>query len=184
MSNFKVPLREEVSAINQGLFDKLTKAIGFVPNLYALMATSDTMLDAYLKFENASVSLSSKEVELIKLVVSQVNGCRYCLSAHTEIGKMNGFSTDEMLEIRNGHASFNSKLNALAKITREITINKGHVSDEDVQQFLSEGYPKSAFIEIVHLIGVMTVTNFLHNLTQIPIDFPIAPLLEDLKVKV
>ncbi len=94
MTKFSVPTKEEVNTSNKAIFDQLKKTVGFVPNLYALMAYSDTALDTYIKFENAPNSFSKKEIELIKLVVSQENGCQYCLSAHTLFGEMNGFSKD------------------------------------------------------------------------------------------
>jgi uncharacterized peroxidase-related enzyme len=178
MTKFNVPTKEEVSEDNKALFDKLKNAVGFVPNIYALMAYSDTALDTYLKFENGANSFSKNEIELVKLVVSEQNGCLYCLSAHTIFGKMNGFSEEQMLEIRTGTASFNSKLNALANLTKEITANKGKASDEAVQSFFDAGYTKGSLIELVQLVAVMLVTNYLHNLTQIPIDFALAPSLQ------
>ncbi|MEO6490043.1 MAG: carboxymuconolactone decarboxylase family protein [Ferruginibacter sp.] len=182
MTKFSVPLKEEVSTSNKALFDQLKKTVGFVPNIYALMAYSDTALDNYIKFENAPNSFSKKEVELIKLVVSQENGCQYCLSAHTVFGKMNGFSEDQMMEIRSGSASFNGKLNALAIITKEITAGKGQATDEAVKNFLDTGYTKGALIELVQLVAVMVVTNYLHNLSKVPIDFASALPLEELAV--
>ena len=179
MTKFTVPTKDEVSTGNKALFDKLEKTVGFVPNIYAIMAYSDTALDTYLKFENAANSLSKKEIELVKLVVSQENGCQYCLSAHTLFGKMNGFTEDQMLEIRSGSASFSAKLNALAYITKEIAANKGHASDKAVQSFFDAGYTKAILIELVQLVAVMVVTNYLHNITQVPIDFTLAPALEE-----
>ncbi|MEO5983976.1 MAG: carboxymuconolactone decarboxylase family protein, partial [Ferruginibacter sp.] len=106
MTKFTVPTKDDVSMGNKNKFDQLKKTVGFVPNIYALMAYSDTALETYLKFENAPTSLSKKEIELVKLVVSEENGCQYCLSAHTMFGKMNGFNEEQILEIRTGSASF------------------------------------------------------------------------------
>ena len=54
MTNFKVPTRQEVSEENQLLFDQLHNMVGFVPNIYAFMANSDTALATYLNFENGN----------------------------------------------------------------------------------------------------------------------------------
>ena len=91
MKTFNVPTRDQVSPANQIQFDNLSKAIGMVPNLYATMAYSENALPRYLAFQGAKTSLSNKEKEAVNLVVSEVNGCKYCQSAHTVIGKMNGF---------------------------------------------------------------------------------------------
>jgi len=42
--------------------------------------------------QNRKSTLRSKEREMIKLVASQINGCRYCQSAHTAAAKMFGFT--------------------------------------------------------------------------------------------
>ena len=89
-TQFSVPTRDEVSPANQTIFDNLQKALGFVPNLYATIAYSDNGLARFLAYQNAKTSLSNKEKEAVNLIVSQVNGCIYCQSAHTVIGKMYG----------------------------------------------------------------------------------------------
>lgn len=91
MSNFTVPIKAEVSTDNQAIFDQLEKGLGFVPNLYAYYAKNDTALGDYLALQNRKSTISKKEREIVNLVVSQYNGCRYCQSAHTVLGGMNGF---------------------------------------------------------------------------------------------
>ncbi|BAO75719.1 alkylhydroperoxidase AhpD core [Winogradskyella sp. PG-2] len=125
MSTFNIPTREEVSENNQVIFDNLNKGLGFVPNLYATYAHSNTALENYLTFANAKTSLSAKEKEAVNLAVSQVNDCIYCLSAHTTIGKMNGFTDEQILELRAAFSSVNNKLDALAKLAKNITENRG-----------------------------------------------------------
>ena len=108
MITFNVPKRDDVSTTNQAIFDSLKKAIGFVPNLYATYAYSDNALKNYLDFANAKTSLKAKEKEVVNLAVSEVNQCEYCLSAHTAIGKMNGFTDDQILDLRAGQAPFDT----------------------------------------------------------------------------
>lgn len=176
MKNFNVPTREEVSANNQAIFDDLNKGLGFVPNLYAAMAHSENGLGRYLAFQGAKTSLNNKEKEAVNLVVSQVNECRYCQSAHSVLGKMNGFEEDEILLLRNGNSS-NEKINSLVVLTKALTEQKGKVNDTLVQNFFDQGYTKEHLVDLIIQIGDKIVMNYLHNLTQIEIDFPIAPEL-------
>ncbi|MEW7278672.1 carboxymuconolactone decarboxylase family protein [Aquimarina sp. 2201CG1-2-11] len=178
MSVFNVPTKEEVSANNQAIFDNLNNALGFVPNLYATYAHSDTALENYLNFANSKTSLSAKEKEVVNLAVSQVNECLYCLSAHTAIGKMNGFTDEQILELRAGKASFDPKLDALAKLARNITENRGKADSNVIENFLSNGYNKGSLIDTIVLVGDKTVSNYVHGATQVPIDFPVAAPLE------
>jgi len=178
MSKFTIPTRSEVSENNQAIFDSVEKAVGFVPNLYAYYAKSDTALGDYLAFQNRASSLSKKEKEIVNLVVSQVNGCGYCLSAHTAIAGMNGFTPEQILEIRQGTAEFDAKQNVLAQFVLETTKNRGQVSESAKQAFFDAGYTEENLIDVVFNIADKTVSNLIHNLTQFEIDFPIAEGVE------
>ena len=179
MTDFTVPTRDNVSAANQELFDALAAKLGFVPNLYATLAHSENALGTYLALQSAKSSLSAKAREVVNLVVSQVNACEYCLAAHTALGKMNGFSDDQILEIRAGEATFDVKLDALAKLTQSVANNRGHAEPELVDAFLVSGWTKENLVDVIVLVGDKTVTNYLHAATRVPIDFPAAPSLAE-----
>ena len=171
---FTVPTKSEVSEANKNIFDNLQKGLGFVPNLYAYFAKSETALADYLALQNRKSTLKAKEREVINLVTSQVNGCRYCQSAHTVIGKMNGFFDEQILEIRTGAASFDNKLDALAKFTRSAVENRGRATDESKELFFAAGYSEVNLIDVIIVIGDKIISNYLHNLTEFEIDFPLA----------
>lgn len=178
MHPFTVPAKEEVSPANQVIFDNLQAGLGFVPNLYAAIAYSTNGLGTYLQLQNAKTSLSKKEKEVINLVVSQVNDCRYCQSAHTVLGKMNGLTDEQMLDIRQGTAPFNAKIDALVRLTKEITVRKGRPETPTLEAFFAVGYTNENLVDVLIAIADKVVMNYLHNITQIPIDFPLAPVLE------
>ena len=174
---FLVPTKEQVAPVNQTIFDNLQKALGFVPNLYATIAYSDTALNTYLQLQNAPSSLSKKEREIINLVVSQVNDCQYCLSAHTVLGKMNGLTDDQIIDIRKGAAPFNDKTNALVSFVQAATSNKGKVNEATIDAFFAAGYTQANLVDILIVIADKVVMNYLHNITKVAIDFPVAPAL-------
>ena len=167
---FTVPTRAEVSENNQGIFDNLQKGLGFVPNLYAYFAKSETALGDYLALQNRKSSLKAKEREVINLVTSQINGCRYCQSAHTVLGKMNGFTDEQVLEIRKGSASFDPKLDALVKFAASTAENRGRATEESNEA----GYTEANLVDVVIVIGDKIISNYIHNLTGFEIDFPVA----------
>ncbi len=176
--NFNVPTRSEVTDTNQQIFDNLEKAVGFVPNIYATFAHSENALKNFLDFANANSSLKTKEKEVINLAVSQINQCQYCLSAHTAIAGMNGFSEAQILDIRSGKAPFDAKLDALAKLAANITENRGSTSPAVVENFFAAGWSKENLIDAINLVGEITITNYLHGTTKVAIDFPVAQPLE------
>ena len=177
MTAFSVPARDEVTPENQALFDNLKKALGFVPNLFATFALSPTALGMYLTLQNAKSSLRPKEREVINLVVSQVNACEYCLAAHTAVGKMLGFTETQIVEIRRGRASFDTRLDALARFVREVAQERGHVSAQVTDAFLGAGWTQANLVDVIMIVGDKTISNYLHSVTKIPVDFPAAKKL-------
>lgn len=177
MKTIAVPTREQVSPANQGIFDNLAKNIGHVPNLFAVYAHSENALGTYLALSGAKTSLKAKEKEVVNLVVSQFNNCAYCLAAHTAISKMQGFTDEQIIELRRGAAGFDGKLDALAKLTKSIAENKGHASEELVEEFFAAGYNEGSLVDVVVAVGDKTISNYIYALTKIPIDFPEAPAL-------
>lgn len=171
-----VPTREQVAPNNQAIFDNLQKALGFVPNLYATIAHSTNGLERFLAYQNAKTSLSNKEKEAVNLIVSQVNNCVYCQSAHLVLGKMNGFTDEQLLDIRNGKAT-DVKLNALVQLAAEITKTRGYANPELVDAFFAQGYSNENLVDLILQISDKTAMNYLHNLTKVPVDFPLAPAL-------
>lgn len=174
MAKFQVPSRGEVSANNQAIFDNLEKSLGFVPNLYAYYAKNDTALADYLTLQNRKSTLKAKEREVVNLVVSQYNDCKYCQSAHTAIGKMNGFTDDQILDLRGGTAPFDEKLDALAKFTTAVIAGKGRVANEVKDAFFNAGYDEANMIDVIIVVGDKIISNYIHNLTGFGIDFPLA----------
>jgi len=179
MKTMTIPTRDQVSPDNQGIFDNWTKNLGMTPNLYAAYANSKTALGTYLAFQNSSKgALNNKEREAINLVVSRSNGCRYCQSAHTVPGGMNGFSPEQILDLRAGHSE-DAKLNALVAFAKEVMETKGRVSERTRDAFFAAGDDQGHVADTLMAIGDKIISNYLHNFGQFAIDFPVAVELEE-----
>jgi len=179
MSTAKPLTREQADPSVQPIFDALKSKVGMVPNLYATIANSPNTLPAYLAFDEALSKgvFTAKERQAIFLVVSQVNGCHYCQSAHTALGKMNGFTEEETIQLRTASIS-DPKLNALTTLAGEITQLHGRPSAQAIANFYAAGYGADALVELIAHIGYKSVANYLHNVVDFPIDFPLAKELE------
>jgi uncharacterized peroxidase-related enzyme len=175
---FKVPSKEEVSPENQTIFDGLKEKVGFVPNVYATYGKSDHALGRYLTFSNGETSLSAKEKEIVNLVVSQVNGCRYCQAAHTALGKMNGFTDDQIIQIRKGSAPFDQKLDALVKLSKNIALTHGRPEEALLHAYFDAGFTEGGLVDLILAVGERITTNYLNKVFRIPVDFPEATILE------
>ncbi|MFZ6727434.1 carboxymuconolactone decarboxylase family protein [Undibacterium sp. MH2W] len=177
MKTIQVPTYEASTDANKALMDNLKSALTFVPNLYATFTYSETALGTYLALQNAKSSLSSKAREVVNLVVSEVNACQYCLAAHTMVGKMVGFTDQQILEIRSGTAHFDTRLDALAQLVHNVAVTRGHTDKQLLQAFFDAGWNEGNLVDIMMAIGDKIISNYLHSTTEIPVDFPPAPAL-------
>lgn len=178
------PLRlEEANTNSQEIFNNVKSKIGMLPNLYATMGVSDKLLGGFLSFTETlkSGELSGKEYEAVALATSQANGCAYCLSAHTVIGKMNGFTEEETLDIRN-NAIVDDKLNALVTLVNQLISLQGHPTEEVVNNFFNVSYSKAAFAEVIAIVALTTITNNIYHNGGFEIDFPRAKNIEELQL--
>lgn len=173
VTNILVSTKDQVNAESQTIFNQLESQLGFVPNMYATIGYSSNALSNILSFlgEAGKGTFSKREIEAIKLAVSDVNNCTYCKAAHTAMAKMNGFSDEEALKLRKASIE-DTKLNALTTLAREVSEKSGHVSEESRQRFFEAGFDEKALIDFVAVITAVTFTNYVHGLTQIPVDFP------------
>lgn len=181
MTSIAIPTKETVNTHNKVIFENLESKMGFVPNLLAMYAHSDTALADYLAFQNRMSLLTKKEKEVINLITSEVNSCEYCLSAHSDAAKLTGMSNLKILELRTGRASFNDKLDALAGFVKDICVRRGKPSMKSLHRLLNVGYTKDKLVDIITHIGEAMIGNFIQGATKTPIDFPLVPALSGTK---
>jgi AhpD family alkylhydroperoxidase len=111
-------------------------------------------------------SLSAQEKEAVYLATSQVNGCDYCLAAHTLFAGKAGLSAQDIVAARQG------ELNAYATLARQLTESRGHLSDEQIAAARAAGIDDVKIIEVIALVAVQSLTNYLNNAALTDIDFP------------
>lgn len=172
--------KEKASDKSRQIFDRIEKAFGMLPNIYAVIGNSPNALGSYLTFSDAqkSGSFNAKEREAIFLAVSEENGCNYCLSAHTTVAKMNGFTEEETFELRAGTIG-DKKLNVLTNLSKSIIANRGKADENLLNQFFEAGFDETALVDLVALVVDKSFTNYIGRLSKPEIDFPKAlPLNE------
>jgi len=175
---FKVPAREQVAPEAQATFDMLTRVTGKVPNLYATIGYSANALNSYMAFVQAQAkgTFHHKDREAIYLIVSELNGCEYCLASHTLSAIKGGWTEAETRQLRSGKYN-DKKWVAIYTFIDSVIAHRGQVSDDILKQFYEAGYDEKAVMDLMALISVMSFTNYTYRLTQIPIDFPAAPAI-------
>jgi uncharacterized peroxidase-related enzyme len=139
---------------------------GFIPNLAAYIAESPLVLGAVLKLSEQfdQSSLSPQEQQLVLLVVSALNGCSYCKTAHIALGKKLDMSTDTLKNIIAFEPLKDSRMEALRTFTSSVVEEKGWVDESTVQNFLDAGFTKAQVFEVVLGVALKTITNYSNHI--------------------
>ena len=175
MNRIAIPTTEQTPAASQPLLAAVHKQLGVVPNLMKLVGNSPAALEGYLSLNAALAkgTLGTKTGERIALAIAEVNACNYCLSAHTYLGKHVAKLDDlELAANRNGTSS-DPKAAAAVQFATKVALARGHVSDADVQTVKAAGYSDAQVVEIVLHVALNTLTNYVNEVAQTEIDFPL-----------
>ncbi|NID15983.1 carboxymuconolactone decarboxylase family protein [Luteibacter yeojuensis] len=174
MSRIAVPALDAAPEGSKATLDTIHKQLGVVPNLFRLIGNSPVALTAYTGFHAAlSKTLDVKTRERIALAVAQVNGCDYCLSAHTYLGLNLAKIGPEEIALNRKGASSDPKANAAVQFAAKVAEKRGHVSDSDIKAVRDAGFTDAELVEIVALVAENSFTNFLNEVADTEIDFPV-----------
>jgi uncharacterized peroxidase-related enzyme len=176
MSRLPTPASIEASpAAAQPLLQAVKKQLGVVPNLFRLVGNSPAALEGYLGLNGALAkgALEAPTRERIALAVAEVNGCGYCLSAHSYLGKNLAKLSDEEIALNRDGGSTDPKADAAVRFAVKVVNARGHVSDADIRDVKNAGYNDAQVIEIVTHVALNTLTNYVNEVAQTAIDFPV-----------
>jgi uncharacterized peroxidase-related enzyme len=170
MSRMPIPTHDEAPKASQPLLDVLREKLGFVPNVFRIAAHSPHALAGLSALHEAvHAALDEKLRGQIALAVSQVNGSRYCLAAHTYWGQRHGLSAEEMELNRRGKAS-DTRSDAVVCFAAKVAELRGDVSDHDYEAVRAAGFSDAEILEIVATSVYYLFTNFINNALKTDID--------------
>jgi len=174
MSRLTIPAREDAPAKSQPLLNAVEQQLGVVPNLFRLVGSSPAALEGYLGLNSAlGRTLDAKTRERIALAVAQANGCDYCLSAHTYLGLNLAKIDDAEIALNRAGRSGDAKADAALVFARKVLEARGHVSNSDLAEVRLAGFSEPQVIEIVASVALNVLTNYVNNVAETDIDFPV-----------
>ncbi len=121
-------------------------------------------------------TLPARVREQIALAVAQINGCDYCLAAHSAVGRVVGLTADQLRDSRLGTA-VDPKASALIRFALKVLESHGSVTDGDLDEVRRAGYDEAAITELVANVALHVFTNYFNRLAGTDLDFPQAPAL-------
>jgi uncharacterized peroxidase-related enzyme len=155
------------------------KQLGVVPNMFRLIAQSPVALQGFAANNGAlTKALDVKTRERIALAVAQVNGCDYCLSAHTYLGLNHAKISPEEIALNRHGESGDAKGNAAVKFAARVVRERGHVSDDDIKAVRDAGFSDGQIVEIISVTAENIFTNLLNTVAETDIDFPVVRAAE------
>jgi uncharacterized peroxidase-related enzyme len=175
MSRIAIPGSIDASpAASQPLLEAVKKQLGSVPNLFRLVGNSPAALEGYLGLNGALAkgALGAKTRERIAIAVAEENGCDYCLSAHTYLGKQLAKLDDDELDAARQARSVDPKAEAALRFARAVMKARGHVSAADLDAARTAGHSDAEIVEIVVHVALDTLTNYVNSVASTEVDFP------------
>lgn len=156
----------------RGLLAAAKGKFGFVPNLLGVMANVPALLEAYLTLGGLfdKTSLSPTERQVVLLATSFVNGCDYCMAAHTGIATMQKVDPAVITALREGHAIADAKLESLRRFAADVASTRGWPEAASVAGFLAAGYSAAQALEVVLGVGMKTLSNYANHLAGTSLD--------------
>jgi uncharacterized peroxidase-related enzyme len=148
------------------------QAYDMLPNLYRKMAESPALANGYWELGNifASSSLSAVEQQVVLLATSTLNGCTYCVGAHSAIADMMKIPTEITDALRDGEPVPDANLEALRKFTQQVVSQRGWVSEADTQDFIDAGFTRAQILDVVLGVGLKTLSNYANHIMQTGLD--------------
>ena len=163
----------ETSVVNE-VFESVRKKFGFVPNLVREMSVSPAVAQVYLGGQEAmaAATLSARDQQVVQLAISVYNECAYCRAAHRMGARAGGIAPADIAAIERGDRAEDPRVRALVAATWEILDLRGWLKAADLERLRSEGIDRAQVYEIVALIGLKTISNWVNHIAHTEIDEP------------
>ncbi|NNE23395.1 MAG: carboxymuconolactone decarboxylase family protein [Rhizobiales bacterium] len=152
-------------------------AYSFVPNLLGNMATSPALLEGYMTLANIfdKTDLSETERQIILMTNNRLNGCTYCMAAHTTISQMANVPRDVIDRLRDDTPIADPKLEALRTFAAIVNKKRGWPEDGEIEAFLAAGYTQQAVLDVILGTSLKVMSNYTNHIAQTELDDAFVP---------
>lgn len=170
--NFPLHEIETAPEAARPILDGARKGFGMVPNLHKVLAEAPAALEGYATLWRIfdKTSLTPAERQVVYLSSNFENECRYCMAGHSVLAKGAGVPADAIAAIRDGQPIADPRLEALRSFTAKLVVNRGWVSDEEVEVFLAAGFSRAQVLEVILGVAVKVISNYTNHLADTPLD--------------
>ncbi len=180
MSRISTPATiDEAPEAARPTLEAVQKQLGSVPNIFRIVANSPAALAGYVGLNGALSKglLPAATRERIALAVAEINGCSYCLAAHTYLGKAFAKLDDKEIAANRLGGSTDAKAAAAVQFAVVLTVARGAVTARDFDAVRAASYSDAEIVEIIAHVALNTLTNYMNEALGAEIDFPVVDRL-------
>ena len=172
MANFTLHTPDTAPEGARDFISGVENKMGFVPSLFAVFAENPAVLHAYTQLADqlGKSGLSPLEQQVVTITASVENECHFCVAAHTTISEGAGLDLSVIEAVREDRAIADPKLEALRLFTKKVVIDRGFVSDTDVDAFLASGYDRSAVLAVILGVALKVISNYTNHVAETPVN--------------
>lgn len=163
--DLNMPPREQLDEPTQRYFDKCQEKLGMIPNVLQAYSHNPKQLEVFSSFYNCLMfgdsGLSTLEREMIAVVVSSVNHCFYCLTAHgSAVRQQSGDPLlGEQLVMNYRAADLDSRQRAMLDFADKLTRHPEQIVETDRQALRDAGFRDADIWDIANICGFYNMTN-------------------------
>lgn len=172
MTDFSTHTPASAPTASQPLLESAQAGYGFIPNLLGTMAEAPAMLEGYMTLAGIfdKSDLSDTERQIIMMTNNRLNGCTYCMAAHTSLSQMAKVPADVIEALRAGTPIADTKLEALRQFAIVINETRGWPSADAVNAFLGAGYAKQTILEVILGTALKVMSNYTNHIAETDVD--------------
>jgi len=178
MTKFTTHTAETAPAGSKAMLEGAQAKMGFIPNIFGNMAEAPALLEGYMAlagiFDGKS-SLDDAERQIVTMTNNILNGCGYCMAAHTVIAQGQSVPEDVINAMRDGTPLPNAKLEALRTFSRIVNEKHGRPSEAELQAFFDAGYDQQAALDVVVGTALKVMSNYTNAITGTNVDEAFQP---------
>ena len=174
MTRIAIPSKDTAPIKSKPYLENYEKGLGMIPNFFAMISQSPDTLKAIADMHaTLGKSIGHQTRERIHIAIAEVNGCDYCVSAHTYLGGKLSQLTQEDMDLNREGSSTYPKAAAAVKFAQAVAKSRGHIDDADLEAVRAAGYTDAQIVDIVAELAFSFVTNLFNNTFETDIDFPV-----------
>lgn len=167
-----LPMVDPLPEKTQKYFDICQEKLGMVPNVLRAHAFDIDKLNAFTALYNdlmlGDSALTKLEREMIAVVVSSINGCFYCLTAHgAAVRELSGDpKLGEMMVMNYRVADLDARQRAMLDFAAKVTEASRKIEEPDRQALRDVGFSDRDIWDITNVAAFFNMTNRVASATD------------------